>query len=126
MKPIPAGTSDEIVVDTTPDMGVKHLPIPMYSTPAMVQHFEGLCLKMLIPFQDPGESSVGYRVDVKHLAPTPIGMKVTIKARVKEAEGRKVEFEVEAYNETGAKIGEGKHERRVIDMSRFAGQPAPK
>ena len=82
MKEIPQGTSDEMVIDTTPDMGVKHLPVPMYSTPAMVGHIEGLCLKMLIPFQDAGESSVGYRVDVKHTAPTPIGMKVTVKSRV--------------------------------------------
>ncbi len=124
MKEIPAGTSEEMVIDTTPDMGVKHLPVPMYSTPAMVGHIEGLCLKMLIPFQDAGESSVGYRVEVKHLAPTPIGMKVTVKSRVKEVEGRKVVFALEVYNETGAKIGEGIHERRVIDMSRFAGKPA--
>ncbi len=122
MKDIPQGTSDEMVIDTTPDMGVKHLPVPMYSTPTMVAHIEGLCLKMLIPFQDSGESSVGYRVDLKHMAATPIGMKVTIKGRVKEQDGRKVVFEVEAYNETGAKIGEGLHERRVIDMSRFAGR----
>jgi fluoroacetyl-CoA thioesterase len=124
MKDIPAGTADEMVLETTPEMGVKHLPIPMYSTPSMVAHIEGLCLKMLIPFQDAGESSVGYRVDIKHSAPTPIGMKVTVKGRVKEAEGRKVVFEVEVYNETGAKIGEGIHERRVIDMSRFAGKPS--
>ncbi len=124
MKEIPEGTSEEMVIDTTPDMGVKHLPVPMYSTPAMVGHIEGLCLKMLIPFQDPGESSVGYRVEVKHLAPTPIGMKVTVKSRVKEAGGRKVVFELEVFNETGTKIGEGMHERRIIDMSRFAGKPA--
>jgi predicted thioesterase len=121
MKDIPPGTSDEMVIETTPEMGVKHLPIPMYSTPAMVGHFEGLCLKILIPYQDAGESSVGYKVDIKHMAPTSIGQKVTIKGRVKEAEGRKVVFEVEAYNEGGTKIGEGTHERRVIDMSRFAG-----
>ena len=64
---------------------------------------------------------MGYKVSVKHMAPTPIGMKVTIKGRVKEQDERKIVFEVEAYNETGAKIGEGEHERRVIDMSRFAG-----
>ena len=122
MKEIPAGTSDEMVIATTPEMGVKHLPVPMYSTPAMVGHFEGLCLKMMIPFLDAGESSVGYRVDVKHSAPTPIGMKVTVKGRVRESDGRKVVFDVEAYNETGAKIGEGTHERRAIDMSRFAGR----
>ncbi len=123
MKEIPEGTSDEMVIDTTPDMGVKHLPVPMYSTPTMVGHIEALCLKMLIPFQEAGESSVGYRVDVKHMAATPIGMKVTVKGKLREQDGRKVVFDVEAYNEGGAKIGEGMHERRVIDMSRFAGPP---
>jgi len=122
MKAIPIGTSDELTIATTPEMGVQHLPLPMYSTPAMVGHFEGLCLRMLIPFQDPGESSVGYRVDVRHMAPTPIGMKVTVKGRVRDVDGRKVVFEVEAYNESGTKIGEGIHERRIIDMSRFAGR----
>jgi predicted thioesterase len=121
MKQIPAGTSDEMVIETTKEMGVAHLPMPMYSTPAMVGHFEGLCLKMLIPFQDSGETSVGYKVSAKHMAPTPIGMKVTIKAKVKEQDDRKVNFELEAFNETGAKIGEGEHERRVIDASRFSG-----
>jgi predicted thioesterase len=124
MKPIPEDVSDEMVIETTPDMGVKHLPLPMYSTPTMVGHFEALCLKMMIPYLEPGENSVGYKVDIKHTAPTPIGMKVTVKAKVKESDERKAVFEVEAYNETGAKIGEGKHERRAIDMSRFAGKPA--
>jgi predicted thioesterase len=119
MKPIPDGTTDEMVIETTPEMGVKHLPIPMYSTPTMVGHFEQLCLKMMLPFQDAGESSVGYKVDIKHMAPTTIGQKVTIKAKIAESDERKAVFEVEAYNETGAKIGEGKHERRAIDMSRF-------
>ena len=121
MKEIPEGITDEMVIETTSDMGVQHLPVPMYSTPAMVGHFEGLCLKMLIPYQDGGETSVGYKVSAKHMAPTPIGMKVTIKAKVKEQQDRKVLFELEAFNETGAKIGEGEHERRVIDSSRFAG-----
>jgi predicted thioesterase len=59
-------------------------------------------------------------VDVRHIAPTPIGMQVTVKGKVKEVDGRKVVFDVEAYNQSGIKIGEGLHERRVIDMSRFA------
>ena len=122
MKEIPIGTSDEMTVTTTPEMGVAHLPVPMYSTPSMVAHFEGLCLNMLQRHLDAGETSVGYRVDVKHIAPTPIGMKVTVKGMVKEVDGRKCLFEVEAYNETGARIGEGLHERRVIDISRFAGR----
>lgn len=124
MKEIPIGTSEEMTITTTPEMGITHLGpgASMLSTPAMISQFEGLCLKMLLPFLDPGENSVGYRVDVRHLAPTPIGMKVTVKARVKEVDGRKCVFEVEAYNENGTKIGEGIHERRVIDISRFAGR----
>jgi fluoroacetyl-CoA thioesterase len=121
MKPIPEDTSDELVIETTPEMGVKHLPIPMYSTPTMVGHFEQLCLKVMIPFLEPGENSVGYRVDIKHTAPTTIGQKVTIKAKAIESTERKAVFEVEAYNDTGTKIGEGIHERRAIDMSRFSG-----
>ena len=121
MKPIPDGTSDEMVIETTPEMGVRHLPIPMYSTPSMVGHFEQLCLKMMIPFLDAGENSVGYKIEVKHSAPTTIGMKVTLKAEAIESNERKAVFAVEAYNETGVKIGEGKHERRAIDMTRFTG-----
>ena len=124
MRELPMGASDEMTITTTPEMGVAHLPVPMYSTPAMVAHFEGLCLKLLQKHLDAGETSVGYRVDIKHTAPTPIGMQVTVKGKVKEVDGRKVVFEVEAYNQTGAKIGEGIHERRVIDMARFGGRPA--
>ncbi len=122
MKDIPIGASDEMTISTTPEMGVAHLPVPMYSTPAMVGHFEGLCLKLLQQHLDAGEISVGYRVDVRHMAPTPIGMKVTVKGKVKEVDGRKVVFEVEASNQTGTKVGGGIHERRVIDMSRFGGR----
>ena len=123
MQELPIGASDEMTITTTPEMGVAHLPVPMYSTPSMVAHFEGLCLTLLQKHLDAGETSVGYRVDIKHTAPTPIGMQVTVKGKVKEVDGRKVVFEVEAYNQTGAKIGEGIHERRVIDMARF-GKPS--
>ena len=119
MKDLPIGASDEMTITTTPEMGVAHLPVPMYSTPAMVAHFEGLCLKLLQKHLDAGETSVGYRVDIKHTAPTPIGMQVTVKGKVKEVDGRKVVFEVEAYNQAGTKIGEGIHERRGIDMARL-------
>src|SRR2546428_11468195 len=81
MKEIPTETTEEMVIETTPEMGVRHLPMPMYSTPAMVGHIEGLCLKMLIPFQDPGASSVGYRADLRRMAPTPIGPEGTVKGR---------------------------------------------
>jgi predicted thioesterase len=70
-------------------------------------------------YVDPGEQSVGFRVDVKHLAPTEVGKQVTSTVRLREINGRRYVFDVEVHNEDGVKIGEGMHERAVIDVSRF-------
>ncbi len=124
MKEIPVGHSNEMTITTTPDMGIAHLGpgASFYSTPAMVGHIESTALQSLMPFLDPGEQSVGVRINVAHTAPTPIGAKVTVKTTVQEVDGRRLVFAVEAHNESGVKIGEGTHERRVIDISRFAGK----
>jgi predicted thioesterase len=58
---------------------------------------------------------------VKHLAPTVVGKQVTSKVRLREVNGRRCVFDVEVHNEDGVKIGEGLHERAVIDVSRFTG-----
>jgi len=124
MKEIPIGRGDEMTVTVTPEMGTTHLgpSLSFYSTPAMIRHFEELCMRFLLPYLDPGENSVGYHVDVRHLAPTAVGQEMTVKARVKDVDGRKCLFEVEAHNEAGVKIGEGIHERRIIDLLRLAGK----
>jgi predicted thioesterase len=121
MKEIPVGQSNEMTITTTPEMGIRHLgpAASLYSTPAMVEHIEGTALQSLLPFLEPGEQSVGVRINVAHMAPTPIGMKVTIKTTLQEVDGRRCVFAVEAHNEGGVKIGEGTHERRIIDVSRF-------
>jgi fluoroacetyl-CoA thioesterase len=125
VKPIEPGVSDEQTITTTPEMGIVHLgpnAPSMFSTPAMVQLIEGTCLRLLSRYFEPGEQSVGYRVNVRHLAPTVIGKKVTAKVSLREVNGRRYTFDVEVENEDGAKIGDGEHERAVIDISRFAGQ----
>lgn len=119
------GTSDEMTISTTPDMGITHLGpnVPsMYSTPSMIQLIEGTCVRLMGRYVDAGEQSVGFRVDVRHLAPTPIGKTVTSKVSLREVNGRRYVFDVEVHNEDGVKIGEGLHERALIDISRFAGQ----
>ncbi len=113
----------EQTMTTTPDMGIVHLgpDAPrMYSTPAMIQLMEGTCVQFLTPYMDAGEQTVGFHVDVRHLAPTQIGQRVTGRVRLEEIKGRRLTFTVEAYNEEGTKIGEGRHERAVIDISRFS------
>jgi predicted thioesterase len=121
------GISDEMTITTTPDMGITHLGpnVPsMYSTPSMVSLIEGTCVRLISRYVDAGEQSVGFRVDVKHLAPTTIGKKVTAKVALREVNGRRCIFDVEVHNEDGVKIGEGVHERAVISIDRFAGQKA--
>ena len=117
------GISDEMTIKTTPEMGITHLgpDVPsMYSTPSMVQLIESACVRLITRYVEPGEQSVGFRIDVKHLAPTTIGKSVTAKVALSEVKGRRCTFNVEVVNEDGVKIGEGLHERAIIDVSRFA------
>lgn len=118
------GLTDEMTITTTPEMGITHLgpDVPsMYSTPSMIQLIEGTCVGLIGRYVDPGEQSVGYRVDVKHLAPTVVGKKVTARVTLREINGRRLLFDTEVVNEDGVKIGEGVHERALIDVKRFAG-----
>ena len=69
--------------------------------------------------------SVGTEVHVKHLAATPMGMKVTFRAEVIEVEGRRVRFRVEAFDER-EKVSEGTHERAIINIAKFAARLAAK
>jgi predicted thioesterase len=117
------GISDEMTITTTPDMGITHLgpDVPsMYSTPSMISLIEGTCVRLISRYVEPGEQSVGYRVDVKHLAPTRVGQAVTARVALREVNGRRCIFDVEVYNDAGVKIGEGLHERAIISIDRFA------
>ena len=119
------GMSFEKTITTTPDMGISHMGpgVPsMFSTPAMIGLMEGSCVEFLTPHMGEGEQTVGFHVDVKHLAPTKIGQKVRAKVTLNEIKGRRLSFTVEAFDEDGTKVGDGTHERAVVDISKFAGQ----
>jgi fluoroacetyl-CoA thioesterase len=117
------GASAEQTIVTTPEMGITHLgpSVPsMYSTPSMVSLIEMTCVGLINRYVDDGEQSVGTRIDVKHLAPTVIGKRVTANVRLREVNGRRLAFDAEVINEDGVKIGEGTHDRAVVDIARFA------
>ena len=67
---------------------------------------------------DEGEGTVGTEVNIRHLKATPVGKTITCTATLQEVNGNRLLFHVEADDETG-KIGEGKHERFIIDNRRF-------
>ncbi|NOJ27921.1 MAG: hypothetical protein DA330_07940 [Nitrososphaera sp.] len=90
------------------------------STPSMILEMEETCRLLLKEQAIPQAEwdSVGTIVDVKHLAATPVGAKVFLKARVTSIDGRRVMFDVEAHDEL-EKIGEGRHERFIINVPKF-------
>ena len=92
----------------------------VFSTPSMISEMEETCRLLLKEQFIPEEQwdSVGTFVEIKHLAATPVGAKVLLKAKVYSVNERRVMFDVEASDKI-EKIGEGRHERVIIDISRF-------
>jgi fluoroacetyl-CoA thioesterase len=92
--------------------------IRVLATPAMIALMEKTSLDLLAQQLPSGQTSVGARVDVRHLAPTPLGMQVRIRAEILSIDGILVKFKVEAWDAQEL-VGEGIHLRAVIDEARF-------
>ena len=84
----------------------------------MVTAMENAALNAVRDYLDPGESAVGTEVNIQHLAATPVGHRVTAEAVVTKVEGRRIEFNVIARDET-EEIGRGTHARMVVDLPRL-------
>ena len=91
---------------------------PVFATAEMVKLMEFAAYQVLEPFYEEYETSVGVRVEVRHLAPTPVGMRVRAKARLTRIDGRRFLFDIDASDEK-EQIGRGTNERFVIDVDRF-------
>ena len=92
--------------------------LDVYATPAMIALMEGCASQSVAPYLDEGCGTVGTAVNIRHLAATPIGMKVYCESILTEVDGRRLLFNVKAYDETGL-IGEGTHERFIINSEKF-------
>lgn len=119
---IPVGATGEHNVLVTTEIAVDFMGMEearVLGTPFMIMLMEMTSRDAVKPFLDPGFDTVGTVVNVSHLAATPMGMSVTFRAEVIAVEDRKIRFKVEAFDEK-EKIGEGVHERFVINVARFA------
>ncbi len=99
--------------------------VPVFGTPALVGLMEGAAVQALEDHFPPGQTSVGGRINVRHLAPTPVGMHVRARAELLEVEGRRLVFRVEAWDAI-EQIGEATHERFIIDEERFVAKAKAK
>jgi fluoroacetyl-CoA thioesterase len=129
MRTIPPGARGSFAIVVAPEHlanRFKDATLPeVLSTPVMIMAMENAALNAIKPYFEPGESAVGTRVDVRHLAATPVGRRVVAFAEVTRADGHHVEFDVHAMDGT-EEIGRGTHERAVIDLARFAQRLAAK
>ncbi len=92
--------------------------IGVLATPIMIALMEHAGRNAVEPLLEEGNLTVGASLDVKHLAPTPMGMRVTARAELIAVDGRLLTFRVEAHDER-EKVGEGTHVRAVINLERF-------
>ena len=115
-----AGVSTEQTYTVTLEMGVKHLGDAggVLSTPSMIGLIEQTCLQAMTPHLDGGEQSVGTMVHIWHRAPAKTGEEVTIRCKMIERDRRKCVFEVEV-DAGEVRVGDGTHERFVVDLSKF-------
>ncbi len=112
------GETEIIVTEAHTAISLGSGNVPVLGTPALVGLMEGAAVQSLAG-RLPGEkSSVGGRIDVHHLAPTPVGMRVRARAELSKVQGRRLEFHVEAWDEV-ERIGHATHERFIVDVERF-------
>ena len=97
----------------------------VYATPAMVRDIEMTCRDFLLEHLDPGEDSVGTRVDVQHLAATPENLEVTVTARIAAVDRRAVTFEV-VVRDPFDEVGRCTHTRFVVDLAKHKERLAAK
>lgn len=117
--------SNRITVDEGRTIGFFGEEGRVYATPELVRDIENSCRDLLLEHLDDGEDSVGMRVEVDHLAPTPLGMWVEISIHLVELDGRRATFDLTAHDPVD-KIAQGRHVRFIVDVQKTVARLAKK
>jgi len=128
MASIPIGAKGEKHLLVTSESAIDFMGLDgprVLSTPHMIGYMERTCRDTVLPLLDAGYDTVGTHVNVSHLAAAPMGMMVTFQAEVMAVQDRRIQFRVVAFDEK-EKIGEGTHERAIINIAKFASRMAGK
>lgn len=121
LNPLEPGLTAEVGMTVSEAETAVHLGsgnIAVYATPALVALMENSAVRALEGHLPPGQTTVGGRIEVRHLAATPIGMRVNAQAELVEVQGRKLSFRIQAWDEV-EQIGEASHTRFIVDESTF-------
>ena len=122
------GIKNKMEIVVTEDRTAKAMgsgELPVFATPAMIALVEETCWRSVADELESGQGTVGTMLDVRHVSATPVGMKVWCKSELVGVDGRKLTFSVKVFDEAGL-VGEGTHERFIIDNKRFLEKAAAK
>lgn len=112
------GRHEETVTNEKTAANVGSGLVRVFATPMMIALIEKTCSESVAPYLEEGQSTVGTYIKVSHVAATPVGMKVWAESELVEIDRRRLVFKVSAFDEAGL-IGQGTHERFIIDLAKF-------
>lgn len=92
--------------------------LKVFATPAMIALMENTAMNAVSSYLEEGQATVGTEINVNHLSATPVGSTVTCEAELAEIDGRRLVFNVRAFDDKGV-IGEGTHQRFIIKTEKF-------
>src|SRR5437764_11694485 len=121
LKPGLTGEATTTVVHENTAAHVGAGGVEVFATPMMIALMENAAWRAVADQLEPGYVTVGTVVNIRHLAATPLGQQVRATAKLIEIDGRRLVFQVEAYDEQ-RQIGEGRHERFIVNLERFLKQ----
>ncbi len=119
------GTLEEVVAETMTASHIGSGTVRVLATPMMIALMEKCSRLAVKPYLEEGQETVGTHVNVSHQSATPVGMAIRFECELVEVDRRRLTFRVAAYDERGL-IGEGLHERFVIDVEKFSAKVAAK
>ena len=118
---VQTGTKGHLEITVTQDKTAKAMgsgELEVFATPAMISLIEETAWRSVSDLLEPGEGTVGTRISISHVSATPVGIRITCETEVTVVDRRRIVFDVRVFDEFG-KIGEGTHERFIVQNDRF-------
>ena len=126
MRPVSVGSRRRQTFSPSPDDtagAIGNLGIDAVATITLIRYIETVSYKLVRPYYEDGEATVGTRVDVEHVAPAFPGRPIDVTCTLVEVRGRRLGFEVDVEQD-GKQVMRGRYGRAVVALDRFGGQPA--
>ena len=119
------GRAETVVSDSNTAQAACSGALPVFGTPFMCALMEEAAWKSIAPHLEPGQSTVGTKLEISHDSATPVGMKVWAESEITQVDGKRLVLKVAAFDERGP-IGQGTHERFIVTDERFLSKTAKK